>query len=96
MTVKGDNAENDWIYQHARVWGYYVNRKQLDKITTGLHRNYEKYGEPYCPCRIVSGDKQKDAVFICPCEQHHKEIEENGHCKCNLYSKSEVHDDKVR
>ena len=76
MTVTDDMG----IYQHARLWGYYVNPNQLLKIIKGLQRNYEKYGEPYCPCKVVSGDKEKDAMFICPCEQHHKEIEETVSC----------------
>ena len=34
-----------------------------------------------CPCDISRG--------FCPCKEHVKEIEELGHCHCNLFKKKE-------
>ena len=30
-----------------------------------------------CPCDVSRG--------YCPCSEHVKEVEENGHCHCNLF-----------
>lgn len=32
-----------------------------------------------CPCDVSRG--------YCPCSEHVKEVEENGHCHCNLFVK---------
>ena len=63
------------------------NEKIVENIVNGLLRNEEKYGEQYCPCRRVSGDKEEDAKKICPCFWHKDEIAKDGHCFCNLYVK---------
>lgn len=85
-----EDVHFDRIITHARTWGYKVNPERAQTVLKGLRKNYEKYGAPYCPCRLVIGDKGKDAAYICPCEPHHKEIEDNGQCKCNLYVKGET------
>jgi ferredoxin-thioredoxin reductase catalytic chain len=63
------------------------NEKIVDGIIGGLLKNEEKYGQIYCPCRRVSGDKEEDSKKICPCFWHKDEIEKDGHCFCNLYTK---------
>ena len=60
---------------------------ELDNIVKGLLRNKEKYGEIYCPCRLVTKNKDKDRDNICPCVFHRGEIELQGHCLCKLYFK---------
>jgi ferredoxin-thioredoxin reductase catalytic subunit len=75
--------------EYAKNNGFKLNpnKKLVEGIITGLLRNKEKYGEIYCPCRRVSGDKQEDAKKICPCFWHKDEIAKDGHCFCNLYVK---------
>ena len=63
------------------------NRKILEGVVKGLFMNEEKHGRRYCPCRTVSGDKEKDKKLICPCVYHRKEIEKLGHCHCFLFVK---------
>ena len=63
------------------------NEKIVDGIIAGLKRNEEKYGERYCPCRRVTGDKETDKKIICPCVYHKEEIEKDGRCHCNLFVK---------
>ena len=63
------------------------NEKMLDFVLNGLLKNNEKHGEIYCPCRVVTGDKEKDKNIICPCIFHKAEIRADGHCKCNLFFK---------
>lgn len=50
------------------------------KVIDGLERNQDKYGKPYCPCKVQRTDSN-----VCPCiEARHM-----GECKCKLY----VYDD---
>ena len=75
---------------YAKKNGFKLNpdEKTVERVIDGLLRNKEKYGEEYCPCRRVSGDKEEDTKKICPCFWHKDEIEKDGHCFCQLYFKS--------
>ena len=61
------------------------DKKKVDEIVMGLLKKKEKFGENYCPCRVVSGDKKKDEEIICPCVFHRGEIELKGACLCQLF-----------
>lgn len=61
------------------------NEKALDGILAALLRNKKFKGEIYCPCRIITGNNEKDREIICPCVFHRGEIELQGHCKCTLF-----------
>jgi ferredoxin-thioredoxin reductase catalytic subunit len=77
----------DWIknYAHANRWTLNQNEQTVSTIIRGLLNNERRYGELYCPCRIVSRDTKKDVDIICPCKTHRAEIETDGHCHCKLY-----------
>ncbi len=59
----------------------------LNGVIKGLLKNKELKGELYCPCRMVTGDKEKDKEIICPCVFHRGEIELQGKCHCRLFVK---------
>ena len=59
-----------------------------DGVIKGLILNEEKHGKQYCPCRRVTGDKEKDKKIICPCVYHKEEIERDGQCHCRLFVKA--------
>ena len=61
------------------------NRKIVIGIINGLLDREKKFGEKYCPCRRITGDKEEDKKIICPCIYHKEEIEKDGHCHCNLF-----------
>lgn len=75
--------------QYASENGFRLNpdEKIMDRTLGGLLRNKDKYGEIYCPCRIRTGDKEKDRPIICPCVFHRDELEKDGHCHCMLFTK---------
>jgi ferredoxin-thioredoxin reductase catalytic subunit len=75
--------------QYAKDNGFALNpnRKIVEGIVGGLLAREEKFGARYCPCRIVTGDKEEDKKIICPCIYHKDEIEKDGHCHCNLFVK---------
>ena len=63
------------------------NKKIVEGIVTGLLSNEQKYGQRYCPCRRISGNKEEDAQKICPCVWHKEEITKDGRCFCGLFVK---------
>lgn len=75
--------------EYAKSNGFQLNpdKEAAERVIAGLLRNEEKYGEKYCPCRIISGNKEEDSKKICPCAWHKDEIKKDGHCLCNLYVK---------
>jgi ferredoxin-thioredoxin reductase catalytic chain len=78
---------NEWAQEYAASSGFKLNpdEKALDRVFKGLVRNNLKFGARYCPCRVKSGDKEKDKDIICPCVFHKKEIEDQGSCHCYLF-----------
>jgi ferredoxin-thioredoxin reductase catalytic chain len=83
MTAQYLCSITEWITQYAARNGLFLNpnRKHRDKVIAGLKRNEDKYGLRYCPCRVVTGDEND----ICPCASHKTDIEQTGHCACNLF-----------
>ena len=79
----------DSYRKYAESQGFRLNPddKVVEMIIKGLLANQEKHGARYCPCRIVTGGKEKDLKTICPCAYHKDEIKEMGHCHCNLFVK---------
>jgi ferredoxin-thioredoxin reductase catalytic chain len=78
-----------WAQAIARKNGWILNPDEdhLQIVIRGLVRNKEKFGRPYCPCRLRSGDEEKDRAIECPCIYHKDEIAKDGHCHCLLYYK---------
>jgi len=72
---------------YAKKAGFRMNKdkKQLGLILKGLKANDDKFGFRYCPCRIVTGNFDKDRLIICPCIYHKKEIADMGHCLCRFF-----------
>jgi ferredoxin-thioredoxin reductase catalytic subunit len=63
------------------------NEKAVLGIIRGLLRNKQFKGDIYCPCRVITGNKEEDKKIICPCIYHKDEIKSMGHCKCTLFWK---------
>ena len=59
--------------------------KIIDRLVKGLVMRKVKFGYAYCPCRLVTGDKERDKNIICPCVYHGEEIDRDGECHCNLF-----------
>lgn len=78
-----------WSAKYANDTGIKLNpdEKAVERVAKGLLANEKKYGEKYCPCRRVKGDKEEDKKIICPCIYHKDEIEKDGKCFCGLFVK---------
>lgn len=57
----------------------------VERVVKGLAIRKKKFGSAYCPCRLVTGDIEKDKKIICPCVYHVEEIKRDGECHCNLF-----------
>ena len=60
-----------------------------DSVIEGLARNQILRGKRYCPCRLPTGDEEKDKQYICPCRDSDADVEKDGHCHCYLYMRKQ-------
>ena len=77
--------------------GYFFNkdRERVNDLLEALLLNKERYGYMCCPCRLASGDREKDSDIICPCAYRAEDVKEYGSCYCNLYVSGEWNEGKV-
>jgi len=86
----------DRVYESLNKWaestGYHLNPDQefTRGLVEGLLVNRERYGYQACPCRLASGDKEKDKDIICPCEYRDPDLADWGACYCALYVSDKV------
>jgi len=92
LKTTDENETLAWAEDYAKKNGWVLNpdAKVLASVIRGLARNKRKFGEQYCPCRLRSGDKEKDRAIICACIYHRDEIEKDGHCHCQLYYRKDA------
>ncbi len=62
--------------------GYFFNKDRalVDDLLDGLLLNKERYGYMLCPCRLGTGDREKDRDIICPCDYREPDVAEYGAC----------------
>jgi ferredoxin-thioredoxin reductase catalytic subunit len=65
------------------------DKQRVDEVIQGLIARKQEYGCAYCPCRVVTGNKDEDKKAICPCAYHKQEIAEKGMCLCGLFLKND-------
>lgn len=76
----------------ARTHGYelHTDPSILDSLLEGLRLNEERYKYPSCPCRLASGDFERDRDIICPCDYRDADVQEFGFCYCGLYLRPDI------
>ena len=77
--------------------GYFFNQDQerTFELLRGLLINKDRYGYMSCPCRLSSGNREKDKDIICPCPYRIPDVKEFGSCYCNLYVSREWNEGKI-
>jgi ferredoxin-thioredoxin reductase catalytic chain len=87
----------DALRSHQESLGYFFNnnRETVLELLNGLIRNRERHGHMSCPCRLASGNYEKDRDIICPCVYREPDVEEFGSCYCGLYVSREWNEGKV-
>ncbi len=73
-------------YLEGKDYSFNPDADTVDSVLTAMSKRFGKFGKDYCPCRLVSGDAEKDANIICPCAYHEQELAKDGHCHCHLFS----------
>jgi len=81
----------------ARTSGCYLNPDKdfLNDLLEGLKKNEERYGYPFCPCRLATGKFELDRDVICPCDYRDPDVQEYGCCYCALYVRKDVFEGKT-
>jgi ferredoxin-thioredoxin reductase catalytic subunit len=93
--------EADQLYEMLRKSqepkGFFFNRdkERVSDILKDLLINRERYGYMSCPCRLASGNRERDKDIVCPCEYRAADVKEYGSCYCNLYVSREWNEDKI-
>ncbi len=88
--------EENLLFQEYRAYaeknGFSLNpdRRITETIIRSLLARKKEFGERYCPCRKISGNREEDKKIICPCIYHLEEIKEQGKCLCGLFVKKIV------
>ncbi len=67
--------------------GFYFSddKKMVFDLIQGLIDNKNRYGYMCCPCRLATGDREKDKDIMCPCIYREEDVRKYGSCYCNLY-----------
>ena len=77
--------------------GYYFNndRERVDELLESLLKNKARYGYMSCPCRLSSGNRDKDKDIICPCAYRDDDVKDYGSCYCALYVSKEWNEGRL-
>jgi len=96
-----EQAEIEQLYEMLKRLqepkGYYFNldkEKVLDLLGS-LLKNRGRYGYMSCPCRLSSGNREKDKDIICPCAYREEDVNDYGSCYCALYVSKEWSEGKL-
>jgi ferredoxin-thioredoxin reductase catalytic subunit len=93
------NAEElyDILKKNQEPKGFFLNKDKdwVLSILNDLLINKDRYGYTCCPCRLASGDREKDRDIICPCIYRNDDVNEYGSCYCNLYVSKEWNDGRI-
>ena len=75
-------------YCAGNAFALNADKAHVQAVVDGVYANLEKKGFKYCPCRIQSGDAEKDVELLCPCNfETQKNWGEVGRCWCGLFVK---------
>jgi ferredoxin-thioredoxin reductase catalytic subunit len=77
--------------------GFYFSKDSsvVNDLLNSLLINKERYGYMACPCRLATGEREKDKDIICPCEYRGPDVREYGSCYCALYVSKEWNEGKM-
>ena len=71
--------------QEPKGYFFTADKQRVFELLEALLENKRRYGYMSCPCRLASGDRNKDQDILCPCIYREPDVKEYGSCYCNLY-----------
>jgi len=64
------------------------DKEKVDLLLEGMFNNEKNHGLRYCPCRLITKERDEDLKLVCPCNflihETYKD-KENGECWCGLF-----------
>ncbi|HLC64515.1 MAG TPA: ferredoxin-thioredoxin reductase catalytic domain-containing protein [Candidatus Nanoarchaeia archaeon] len=79
--AKNFNAANE-----ANKFVLNPDRERVKRLARGVLSNEKNHGLKYCPCRLSTGEREKDLLLICPCNFFIQQTwKEKGECWCSLF-----------
>jgi len=64
------------------------DREKVEMLLEGMFNNEKNHGLKFCPCRLITKERDEDLKLICPCNflihETYKDIED-GECWCGLF-----------
>jgi ferredoxin-thioredoxin reductase catalytic chain len=77
--------------------GYFLNKDKewVLAILQDILINKDRYGYMSCPCRLATGDREKDRDIFCPCAYRPDDVQQYGSCYCNLYVSREWNEGEI-
>lgn len=76
--------------QEKKGYFFYSDRPWVLDVLSGMLFNKERYGYTSCPCRLATGDRQRDKDIVCPCVFREEDVAKYGRCYCQLYVSREA------
>ncbi|MDY0162097.1 ferredoxin-thioredoxin reductase catalytic domain-containing protein [Desulfobotulus sp.] len=88
---------HDMLRKTQEPKGYFFSKdkSRVMELLEGLVKNKERYGYMACPCRLASGNREKDRDILCPCIYREPDVAEFGSCYCNLYVSKDWNEGKI-
>lgn len=74
-------------YVAGKDFHFNAEEEVVAGLLSAMTKRKEKFGDYYCPCRRVTGDREEDAKIVCPCAFHLEELAKDGHCHCYLFTR---------
>lgn len=92
------NQLYEMLKKSQEAKGYFFNRdkERVFDLLEGLMKNKDRYGYMSCPCRLASGNYEKDKDILCPCVYREPDVKEFGSCYCNLYVSNDWNEGNIR
>ncbi len=64
------------------------DKEKVGMLLEGIFNNEKNHGLKYCPCRLITKERDEDLKLICPCNflihETYKD-KEDGECWCGLF-----------
>ncbi|NYT12119.1 MAG: hypothetical protein GKC03_06140 [Methanomassiliicoccales archaeon] len=97
LTIIGEGEDVTSKEQIIDIWEEFTRGKEytlnkdmhvVETLASGVLENQKNHGLRFCPCRITTGDLEKDLKLVCPCNfPAQKTYKEEGECWCSLFVK---------